>query len=91
MDIQVNSINYNVNLQDGTIDSAKVGLYARDDTSGDYVNAQIKVEQADLAAGATFLTANPADIVTIAKKKLAADTAVKATTTTQTQQGQQAQ
>ena len=77
MDIQVNSLNYNVNLQDGTIDSAKVGLYARDDTSGDYVNAQIKVEQADLAAGATFLTANPADIVTIAKKKLAADTAVK--------------
>ena len=77
MDIQVNSINYNVNLQDGTIDSAKVGLYARDDTSGDYVNAQIKVEQADLAAGATFLTANPADIVTIAKKKLAADTELK--------------
>lgn len=81
MDIQVNSINYNVNLQDGTIDSAKVGLYARDDTSGDYVNAQIKVEQADLAAGATFLTANPADIVTIAKKKLAADTELKDVTT----------
>lgn len=81
MDIKVNSLNYNVNLQDGTIDSAKVGLYARDDTSGDYVNAQIKVEQADLAAGATFLTANPADIVTIAKKKLAADTELKDVTT----------
>lgn len=81
MDIQVNSFNYNVNLQDGTIDSAKVGLYARDDTSGDYVNAQIKVEQADLAAGATFLTANPADIVTIAKKKLTADTELKDVTT----------
>ena len=85
MDIQVNSLNYNVNLQDGTIDSAKVELYSRDETSGDYVNAQIKVEQSDLAEGATFLTANPADVVTIAKKKLAEDTAVKATTTTQTQ------
>ncbi|MEN2352891.1 hypothetical protein [Limosilactobacillus fermentum] len=82
MNIQVNSLNYNVNLQDGTIDSAKVGLYGRDETSGDYVNAQIKVEQSDLAEGATFLTANPADIVTIAKKKLTEDTAVKDTTTT---------
>ncbi len=82
MDIQVNGLNYNVNLQDGTIESAQVGLYGRDDTSGDYVNAQIKVEQSDLAEGATFLTANPADVVTIAKKKLAADTAVKDTTTT---------
>lgn len=82
MDIQVNSLKYDVNLQDGTIDSAQVGLYARDETSGDYVNAQIKVQKSDLAEGATFLTANPADVVTIAKKKLAADTAVKDTTTT---------
>lgn len=83
MDIQVNSLNYNVNLQDGTIDGAQVGLYGRNETSGDYVNAQIKVKQSDLAEGATFLTANAADIVTIAKKKLAADTAVRDTTTTQ--------
>lgn len=85
MNVQVNSLNYNVNIQDGTIDSAKVGLYGRDETSGDYVNAQIKVEQSDLAEGAKFLTANPADIVAIAKKKLAADTAVKESTTTQAQ------
>lgn len=83
MDIQVNGLNYNVNLQDGTIESAQVGLYGRDETSGDYVNAQIKVQQSDLAEGATFLTANPADVVTIAKKKLAADTAVKDATTAQ--------
>ena len=82
MDIQVNSLNYNVNLQDGTIDSAKVGLYGRDEASGDYVNAQVKVEQSDLAEDATFLKANPADVVTIAKKKLAADTALKDATTT---------
>lgn len=85
MDIQVNSLNYHVNLQNGTIDSAQVGLYGRDETSGDNVNAQIKVEQSDLAEGAKFLTANPADIVAIAKKKLAADTVVKDTTTPQAQ------
>lgn len=85
MDIQVNNLNYNVNIQDGTIDSARVDLYGRDETSGDYVNAQIKVEQADLAEGAKFLTANPADVVAIAKKKLAVDTAVKDSTTTQAQ------
>ena len=82
MNVQVNSLNYNVNIQDGTIDSAKVGLYGHDEASGDYVNAQIKVEQSDLAEGAKFLTANPADIVAIAKKKLAADTAIKDATTT---------
>ena len=85
MDIKVNGLNYNVNLQDGTIDSAKVGLYGRDEASGDYVNAQIKVEQSDLAEGANFLTTNAADIVTIAKKKLAADTALKDSTTPQAQ------
>lgn len=85
MNIQVNNLNYNVNIQDGTIDSARVDLYGRDETSGDYVNAQIKVEQSDLAEGAKFLTANPADVVEIAKKKLAADTAVKDTTTPQAQ------
>ena len=82
MDIQVNNLNYNVNIQDGTIDSARVDLYGRDETSGDYVNAQIKVEQSDLAEGAKFLTVNPADVVAIAKKKLAADTVVKDETTT---------
>lgn len=77
MNVQVNNLNYNVNIQNGTIESARVDLYGRDETSGDYVNAQIKVEQSDLAEGAKFLTANPADIVAIAKKKLAADTAVQ--------------
>ncbi|MGJ3709025.1 hypothetical protein ACLOA0_07885 [Limosilactobacillus fermentum] len=80
MDIQVNSLNYN--FTNGSIDSAQVGLFGRDATSNDYVNAQIKVNQSDLAEGATFLTASMADIVAIAKKKLAADTAVKDATTT---------
>lgn len=84
MNIQVNSLNYNF-ANDGSIDSAQVGLYGRDAASGNYINAQIKVEQSDLAEGATFLTASMADIVAIAKKKLAADTVVKDTTTPQAQ------
>lgn len=83
MDIQVNSLNYN--FANGTIDSAQVGLYGRDATSGNYINAQIKVEKSDLTEGATFLTASMADIVAIAKKKLAADTVVKESTTPQAQ------
>lgn len=75
MDIQVNSLNYN--FTNGSIDSAQVGLFGRDATSGDYINAQIKVKQSDLTEGATFLTVSMADIVTIAKKRLASDTAVK--------------
>lgn len=75
MDIQVNSLNYN--FTNGSIDYAQVGLFGQDATSNDYVNAQIKVNQSDLAEGTTFLTANMAGIVMIAKKKLAADTAVK--------------
>lgn len=78
MNIQANSLNYNF-TSDGSIDSAQIGLYGRDATSGDYINAQIKVQQSDLAEGATFLTASMADIVTIAKKKLAEDAAVKTT------------
>ena len=84
MNIQVNSLSYNFNT-DGSIDSAQVGLYGRDATSGDYINSQIKVQQSDLAEGATFLTASMADLVTIAKKKLAAEAAVKDTTTTPAQ------
>lgn len=75
MDIQLNSLNYN--FTNGTIDNVQVGLFGRDATTGDYVNAQIKVKQSDLAEGATFLTTSMADIVAIAKKKLAKDTAVK--------------
>lgn len=75
MDIQLNSLNYN--FTNGTIDNAQVGLFGRDATTGDYVNAQIKVKQSDLAEGATFLTTSMADVVAIAKKRLASDTAVK--------------
>ncbi|MEK1411287.1 hypothetical protein HCZ18_08055 [Limosilactobacillus fermentum] len=42
----------------------------------------MRINQADLSEGATFLTVAMNDIITIAKKKLAADTALKDATTT---------
>ena len=83
MDIQVNSFTYN--FTDGQIQSAQVGLYAQTASNGEYVNASIRVAKTDLAENATFLTVAMSDIIAIAKKKLAADTAVKDTTTTQAQ------
>jgi len=82
MDVQVNSFTYN--FTDGQINSAQVGLYGNNASTGEYVNASVRINQSDLSEGATFLTVAMNDIITIAKKKLAADTAVtNATTTTQ--------
>lgn len=83
MDIQTNSFTYN--FTDGQINSAQVGLYGNNQSTGEYINASVRINQSDLSEGATFLTVAMNDIITIAKKKLAADTAVKDTTTTQAQ------
>lgn len=80
MDIQVNSFTYN--FTDGQIASAQVGLYGNNASTGEYINASVRINQSDLNEGTTFLTVNMTDIIAIAKKKLAADTAVKDTTTT---------
>lgn len=83
MNVQVNSFTYN--FADGQINSAQVGLYGNNQSTGEYVNASVRINQSDLSEGATFLTVNMTDIITIAKKKLAADTAIKDATTTQAQ------
>ncbi|MCT3427325.1 hypothetical protein [Limosilactobacillus fermentum] len=83
MNVQVNSFTYN--FTDGQINSAQVGLYGNNQSTGEYVNASVRINQSDLNEGATFLTVNMTDIITIAKKKLAADTAIKDATTTQAQ------
>lgn len=80
MDVQVNSFTYN--FADGQINSAQVGLYGNNQSTGEYINASVRINQSDLSEGATFLTVNMTDIITIAKKKLAADTALKDATTT---------
>lgn len=83
MNVQVNSFTYN--FTDGQINSAQVGLYGNNQSTGEYVNASVRINQSDLSEGATFLTVSMNDIITIAKKKLADDTAVKDSTTTQAQ------
>lgn len=83
MNVQVNSFTYN--FTDGQINSAQVGLYGNNQSTGEYINASVRINQSDLSEGATFMTVAMNDIITIAKKKLAADAAVKDTTTTQAQ------
>lgn len=80
MNLQVNSFTYN--FTDGQINSAQVGLYGNNQSTGEYINALVRINQSDLSEGATFLTVAMNDIITIAKKRLAADTAIKDTTTT---------
>ena len=79
MNVQVNSFTYN--FTDGQISSAQVGLYGNNPSTSEYVNASVRINQSDLSEGATFMTTNMTDLITIAEKKLAADTAVKGTTT----------
>lgn len=78
MNVQVNNFTYN--FTDGQINSAQVGLYGNNPSTGEYVNASVRINQADLSEGAAFLTTAMNDIIAIAKKKLAADTVVKDTT-----------
>lgn len=81
MNVQVNSFTYN--FTDGQINSAQVGLYGNNQSTGEYINASVRINQSDLSEGATFMTVAMNDIITIAKKKLADDTAVKDSTTAQ--------
>lgn len=80
MNVQVNSFTYN--FEDGQINSAQVGLYGNNPSTNEYVNASVRISQSDLSEGATFLTVAMNDMIAIAKKKLAADTAIKDATTT---------
>ena len=81
--LQVNQFSYN--FDNGAVTSTQVGLYGSNTPDGEYINASIRIKQADLPEGKSFTEVAMADMVTIAKKKLAEDTAVKATTTTQAQ------
>lgn len=80
MNVQVNSFTYN--FADGQINSAQVGLYGNNQSTGEYINASVRINQSDLSEGATFLTVAMNDIIAIAKKNLAAETAIKDATTT---------
>lgn len=77
--LEVNQFSYN--FDNGTITSAQVGLYGNNSADGEFINASIRVKQADLPAGKTFMQVAMGDMVTIARQKLAADTTVKEETT----------
>lgn len=73
--LEVNQFSYN--FDNGTIASAQVGLYGNNSADGEYINASIRVKQSDLPDGKTFMQVAMGDMVTIARQKLAADTAIK--------------
>lgn len=74
--LQVNQFSYN--FDNGAVTSAQVGLYGSNTPDGEYINASIRVKQADLPAGKTFMQVAMADMVAIAREKLSKDTAIKA-------------
>ena len=84
MDLQVNQFSYN--FSNGTVTSAQVGLYGSNTPDSEYVNASVRVNSSDLPAEKTFMQVSMADMVTIAKRKLAKDTAIKEATATDTEQ-----
>ncbi|WP_139566694.1 hypothetical protein, partial [Limosilactobacillus reuteri] len=56
---------------------AQVGLHNESADSTEFVNASIRVKPDDLPEGKDFMQLAMSDLITIAKKKLASDTAIK--------------
>ncbi|PWT58388.1 hypothetical protein DKZ29_05915 [Limosilactobacillus reuteri] len=79
MDFEVRNIAYN--FENGQTTSVQVVLYAEQVADGEYINSSIRVKQDDIPTGKSFFQVAPEEIVAIAKKKLAADTAFKAEST----------
>lgn len=77
-ELQLNNFTYNFN--DGQVTSAQIGLYGNEPVTGEYINASIRVDKDDLPADKTFMQVAMADMVTIARQKLAKDTAIKEAT-----------
>ena len=73
--LQLNNFTYNFN--DGQVTSAQIGLYGNEAATGEYINASIRINKDDLPADKTFMQVAMADMVTIARQKLAKDTAIK--------------
>ena len=73
--LQLNNFTYNFN--DGQVTSAQIGLYGNEAATGTSIKASIRVTKDDLPADKTFMQVDMADMVTIARQKLAKDTAIK--------------
>lgn len=85
--LQLNIFTYNFN--DGQVTSAQIGLYGNEAATGEYINASIRVNKDDLPADKSFMQVAMADMVVIAKQKLAKDTAIKQAQATTTDDSQQ--
>ncbi|WP_323059084.1 hypothetical protein [Limosilactobacillus reuteri] len=74
---QLSSFNYQFDTNTGKCLYAQVGLHNESTDSTEFVNASIRVKPDDLPEGKDFMQLSMNDLITIAKKKLAADTAVQ--------------
>lgn len=74
---QLSSFNYQFDTNTGKCLYAQVGLHNESADSTEFINASIRVKPDDLPEGKDFMQLAMSDLITIAKKKLAADTTVK--------------
>ncbi|WP_260237197.1 hypothetical protein, partial [Limosilactobacillus reuteri] len=74
---QLSSFNYQFDTNTGKCLYAQVGLHNESADSTEFVNASIRVKPDDLPEGKDFMQLSMKDLITIAKQKLAADTAIK--------------
>lgn len=74
---QLSSFNYQFDTNTGKCLYAQVGLHNESADSTEFVNASIRVKPDDLPEGKDFMQLAMSDLITIAKKKLVADTAIK--------------
>ncbi|PTS24025.1 hypothetical protein, partial [Limosilactobacillus reuteri] len=73
---QLSSFNYQFDTNTGKCLYAQVGLHNESADSTEFVNASIRVKPDDLPEGKDFMQLSMKDLITIAKQKLAADTAI---------------
>lgn len=74
---QLSSFNYQFDTNTGKCLYAQVGLHNESADSTEFINASIRVKPDDLPEGKDFMQLAMSDLITIAEKKLAADTAIK--------------
>ena len=74
---KLSSFNYQFDTNTGKCLYAQVGLHNESADSTEFVNASIRVKPDDLPEGKDFMQLAMNDLITIAEKKLAADTAIK--------------
>ena len=75
--VQLSSFNYRFDTNTGKCLNAQVGLHGQNTDSTEFVDASIRINPEDLPEGSSFMQMTMDNIVVLAKKKLASDTAIK--------------